>query len=124
MIAGLLAALLPSLPTIILRVIGAYSEKQQAAANEIIQSRQAKRDVMVAEASPLNALMRFYIAAGPATYLFKIFAIDKVACPALGYACATDDLSPQLWSVVTAVVGFYFLYDLGVGVTKIATRKK
>ena len=124
MIAGLLAALLPSLPTIILRVIGAYSEKQQAAANEIIQSRQAKRDVMVAEASPINAIMRFLIALGPALYLFKIFAIDKVWCSLTGCQLTTDPLTPDLWEVVKAVVGFYFLYELGIGATKIVARKK
>lgn len=121
---GLIAALLPMLPNIILRIIGVYSEKQAAAANEIIATRQAKRDVMVAEASPINAVMRATIAVGPAVYLFKVFAIDKVLCPALGGACRTDDLSPQLWSVVTAVVGFYFLYDLGVRASAIIARKK
>ena len=111
---GILAALLPSLPTILLRIVGAASDKFKADADQIISDRNAKRDIQVAEASPINALMRALIAIGPAIYLFKIFAIDKVLCPAFGGACRTDDITDQQWTVVSAVVGFYFLYDLGV----------
>lgn len=119
----MLAALLPALPTIVLRLIGAYGEKNAAAANVEIQSRQAKADVQRAESgSRINAFMRAFIAIGPALYLFKIFAIDKVICPPLGLACRTDPLSPELWQVVTAVVGFYFLYEGAIGVTRILKR--
>lgn len=116
--------------TIATKIAAAYEAKQKAktdqakvAADERIKTLEARRDVMVAEGhSPWNAGMRAFIAVGPALYLFKIFVIDKVVCPPLGLACRTDPLSPELWQVVTAVIGFYFLVEGGIAVTRIVKR--
>ncbi len=105
--------------TIATRLASAYEQKQNAetkqqeiAAEERIKTLKARRDVLIAEGhSPLNAAFRAFIALGPALYLFKIFVFDKVLCPPLGFVCTTDDLSPTLWQVVIAVVGFYFLVE-------------
>lgn len=102
----------------------AETEQAKIAAEERIRGLEARRDVMIAEGrSPVNAIMRAFIAIGPALYLFKIFVIDKLACPALGLACRTDQLSPELWQVVTYVLGFYFLADTATAVTRIIKRK-
>lgn len=105
----------------------AQSEQERIAAGERIDRLNAIRDVQIAEAgSRLNAAMRAFIALGPALYLFKIFAIDKIACPVLGlpgFMCRTDPLDANLWGVVTAVIGFYFLYEGGIGIARIVKRK-
>ena len=108
----------------------AYKAKQQAqtdqakiAADERIANLNAIRDVQVAEAgSPINAIIRAFIAIGPAGYLFKIFAIDKLICPVFGGACATDQLSPELWNVMWIVLGFYFLHSAITTTARIIKR--
>lgn len=105
----------------------AKTDQERIAADERIDRLQSIRDVQVAESgSRLNAIMRAFIALGPALYLFKIFVIDKIACPVLGLpavACRTDPLDANLWGVVTAIVGFYFLYEGGIGIARIVKRK-
>ena len=86
----------------------ASTDKERIAADERVKALEARRDVMVSEAgSRVNAFMRAAIAFGPTVYLLKIFVVDKVL--KLG---TTDNLSDDLWKVVVAVVGFYFLYDI------------
>jgi hypothetical protein len=121
--------------SIIRQLASAYEAKQNAitdqekiAADERIKSLEArleaKRAVQVAEAgSRINAFMRAFIAFGPAIYLFKLFAIDKVICPPLGLACRTDPVTPEQWEVVMAVVGFYFLFEATTTVARIIKRK-
>lgn len=86
----------------------ARTEQERIAADERSKALEAKRDVMIAEAGlGLNTYMRTAIAIGPAIYLLKIFIWDKVL--KLG---STDALDSNLWQVVIAVIGFYFLYDI------------
>jgi hypothetical protein len=86
----------------------AKTEQERIAADERTKALEAKRAVLVAEAGlGVNAFMRTLIALGPTVYLLKIFIWDKVL--KLG---VTDNLSDDLWKVVVAVVGFYFLYDI------------
>lgn len=86
----------------------AKTEQERIAADERVQALEARRDVMIAEASlGLNAWVRTAIAIGPTVYLLKIFIWDKVL--KLG---STDALDTNLWQVVIAVIGFYFLYDI------------
>jgi hypothetical protein len=100
-----------------LKLIDAKTEQERIATQERITSLQAKRDVMVAESqgSKLNASMRFILALGPCIFLTKIFLYDKV----LGWG-STDSLDPNLWNVVMATIGFYFLAETAVNVTRIA----
>ena len=96
----------------------AQSDAERIAADERIRSLQAMADLQRAEAgSPINGLLRAYIAIGPATYLFKIYLIDKV----LGLG-ATDDLSPELWQIAWVVIGFYFLHETVTGTARIVKR--
>ena len=100
-----------------LKLIDAKTDQQRIASQERITSLQAKRDVMVAESqsSKINACMRFLLALGPTVFLTKIFLWDKV----LGLG-TTDPLDANLWQVVMATIGFYFLAETAVNVTRIA----
>ena len=122
----MLAAILSALTGGVARELAAaYRARQEAAtdqdriaADERIKSVQAMADLQRAEAgSPVNALLRAYIAVGPATYLFKIYLIDKV----LGLG-ATDNLSPELWQIAWVVIGFYFLHETVTGTARIVKR--
>lgn len=98
----------------------AKTDQARIAADERIAKLQNIRDVQVAEAgSRINAIMRAAIAVGPTLYLLKIFVVDKLLCS----TCSTDPLSPELWQVVTYVLGFYFLAETATGVTRIIKRK-
>jgi hypothetical protein len=111
--------------TIAGRLASAYEAKQKAAtdreriaADVRIKRLEAIANIQAAEGgSRINAFMRAALAAGPTVYLLKIFVWDKV----LGLG-ATDALSPELWNVVTAVVGFYFLYEASTSLARILKR--
>lgn len=81
-----------------------------------------RANVLVAEAgSRINGFVRAGIAIGPALYVFKYYAIDKVLGSLVGCAgpagritegCsiyATDGLNTEMATVLTAVLAFYFL---------------
>lgn len=86
----------------------ALTDQERIHAEERVKSLEARRDVLVSESGARwNGIMRFALALGPCVFLLKIFIWDKVL--KLG---TTDDLSDNLWYVVTAVIGFYFLYDI------------
>ncbi len=103
-----------------LKLIDAKTDQQKIAAQERINSLQAKRDVMIAESgsSKVNAIMRACLAAPVAFILAKLYVWDK----ALGSITGghTDALDANLWGVITATVAFYFLYEGSVNVTRIA----
>ncbi len=103
-----------------LKLIDAKTEQQKIAAQERINTLQAKRDVLVAESgtSKINAAMRFCLAAPVAFVLGKIYIWDKALGDWTGGH--TDSLDPNLWNVITATVAFYFLYEGAVNVTRIA----
>lgn len=100
----------------------AETDQAKIEADEKVKTLEAKRDILIAEAgqSRINAIMRAAIAAPVAIVLWKIFVFDK----ALGQWTSgrTDALSPELWQVITAVIGFYFLYEGAIGVTRILKR--
>ncbi len=102
--------------------------KTQIAKAEIdarIEETHDRRAVLVAEAGSrlaggLNASMRFLLTLGPLLVLSKILIWDKVVGSFDGCAgsrgtldvCSsyrTDILDTNLWWVITAVVGFYFV---------------
>lgn len=99
--------------------LNATTEQDKIAAEATVETLQARRDVMVAEAggSKINGIMRFFIAVGPAVLLTKVYIWDKALGDYTGGH--TDPLDPNLWGVITAVVGFYFLYDASTTVARI-----
>jgi phosphatidylglycerophosphatase A len=127
---GLLSGLLGILPTISNTInsitnaianekvaqINATTDEEKAVIDERIKTLEAKRDVLVAEIghSNVDLWIRILLSVGPATYLTKIFIWDEV----LGWG-STPDVSNNLWQVITAVIGFYFLYSGAMGVTRV-----
>jgi len=103
-----------------LKQISAKTEEAKIASQERISSLEAKRDVLIAESgrSNINAIIRATIGGSVATVLFKIYVWDK----ALGEWThgRTEALDPNLWNVIMATIGFYFLYEGAVNVTRIA----
>jgi hypothetical protein len=89
----------------------ATTEQARISSQERINALVAQRDVLISDSSKssVDIWMRFFIAVGPAAYLTKIFLYDKVMQS--WTHGSTDPLDPNLWMVVTAVVGFYFLYS-------------
>ena len=97
-------------------LINAQTDQERIQIQERINVLQTQRDVLVADSnhSKLDLWIRSAIALGPTAYLLKIFIWDKVL--ALG---STDALDTNLWQVMMAVIGFYFLYSGAIGVAKI-----
>jgi len=102
--------------------INAKTQEEKVAADERVRTLEARRDVLIAEAgvSRANVFMRTLIAAPVAILFWKIFVYDK----ALGQWTGgrTDALSAELWQVISVVIGFYFLYEGAVGITRLLRR--
>jgi len=103
--------------------IGATTEQERIAANERVATLQARRDTLIAEAgvSKANTYVRTFIALPIGILFWKIYVWDK----AFGQWTAghTDALDPNLWQVIQVVLGFYFLYEGAVGITKLIKQK-
>ncbi len=115
-----------------IRKIDAETDQQRIQADERIKSLEAKRSVLVAEAgvSKINAVMRATMGASVAIVIAKLLVWDKVIGSFSGCAgpmgsaleCATfrtDVLDTNQWGIITAAIGFYFLYEGAVNVTRI-----
>ena len=110
----------------------AQTESDRIASQEKIASLQAKRDVLVAESgrSSINAIVRSFIGIAVAIILGKFLVWDKVVGSFMGCAgeagraleCATfrtDTLDANQWSIITATMAFYFVYEATVNATRI-----
>lgn len=83
----------------------AQTDQEKLAAEETIARLEAQQSILIAEQGRwLTAWVRPMIAAPFVIYIWKLVVYDKI----LGWG-ATDDLSPQLWQMMTVVVGAYFL---------------
>lgn len=114
--------------------INAKTEQEKIASQERINSLQAKRDLMIAESgtSKINAFMRASMGASVSLIVAKLLVWDKIIGSFKGCAgtvgqgleqCSsfrTDLLDANQWSIITAAIGFYFLYEGAVNVTRIA----
>ena len=117
-----------------IRQIDAKTEQDKIRAQERINSLQAKRDVLVAESagSRFNSFVRGGIGTSVGILIAKFLVWDKVigsfwGCAGKGagdrlecMTFRTDILDSNQWAIVTAVIGFYFLYEGAVNVTRIA----
>lgn len=105
-----------------LKLIQAKTDEQKIQSQERIASLQAKRDILVAESgtSKINAIIRGCIGGSVAVVLGKIYVWDK----ALGEWThgRTEALDPNLWNVIMATIGFYFLYEATVNTARIVKR--
>lgn len=85
--------------------LNAQTDQQKLAAEETIARLEAQQSILIAEQGRwLTAWVRPAIALPFVLYLWKLIIWDKV----LGWG-ATDNLSPELWQMMTVVVTAYFL---------------
>ena len=83
----------------------AQTDQEKLAAEETIARLEAQQSILIAEQGRwLTAWVRPMIALPFVIYLHKLIIWDKV----LGWG-STDNLSPELWNMMTVVVGAYFL---------------
>jgi hypothetical protein len=89
----------------------AATDQERIRAEERVKTLEARRAVMVAESgSRLNAMMRAGFALPFVVYNGKLVLWDKVLGDLTGGR--TDPLSPELFQVEMACIGFYFLYEV------------
>lgn len=107
-----------------IKLIEAKTDAQRISAEEKVSTLQARRDVLVAESSKsiINSVIRACISASAAIILAKLLVWDKVVGSLAGCAgaagraaeCAifnTDPIDSYQWGAISAVVGFYFVYE-------------
>lgn len=91
--------------------VKAGTDAEKAALDAQIAEAHDRRAVLIAEAgSRINAIMRGLMAMPTVILLWKIEVYDK----ALGQWTGghTDALGSDLWTVITAIIAFYFVYDI------------
>lgn len=117
-LAGPLANVVSKISDLQIAKVQASTDTERLHIDAQISESHDRMMVLQAEAgSRINAIMRFLLALGPMVFLVKVFIFDKVLGSLLGYGkggdiFSTDPLDSNLWAVVTAVLGFYFLYDI------------
>lgn len=127
-LAGPIANVVAKITDLKAAQVKAEGDKEKQKIDQQILEAEGRKAVLVAEAGnriagTINASMRFALAVGPAAILLKFFLYDKVIGSFAGCAgeagraleCATfrtDSLDVYQWSVVTAVIAFYFVYDM------------
>lgn len=83
----------------------ATNDHEKLAAEETIARLEAQQSILLAEQGRwLTAWVRPAIAAPFVIFLWKLIIYDKV----LAWG-STDNLSPELWQMMTVVIGAYFL---------------
>lgn len=120
-LAGPLAQAFNKIEDLKMAKITATTNEQHMQIDGQIAEAHDRAQVLIAEAgSRLNAIIRGCLAFGPMVYLNKVFVWDKVVGSFTGHSCFhnvcsvfnTDTLDSNLWTVVTVVLSFYFVYDL------------
>lgn len=134
-ILGFITGLAGPLANIANKIIDLQTLKAQTASNEELarinrdlEEAHDRRAVLIAEAGNrvagvINSSVRLVLTLGPAAVLLKLLLWDKVigslngcvgeagnAARCLIYN--TDKLDPYQWGVITAVIAFYFAYDM------------
>ena len=113
--------------------LNATTDQDRIRSDERIKTLEARRDVLVAESgvSKINIVMRSLMAMSVVVVLWKLLVWDKVIGSFMGCSGAargtcgiftTDQFDANQWQIIMAVVGFYFLYEAGIGITKIIKR--
>jgi|GEM_PF-2846152 len=115
--------------------INAVTAQDKIQAEERVSMLQARRDVLIGEAgsgSRLNLIIRSLFALGPLSVVLKLYFWDKVIGSLVGCSQAahgtcgaftTDPLDENGWKVMSVVLGFYFVSEITLGVTRIVKSK-
>lgn len=110
-LAGPISSVLNKIQDKQIALAQAQTDDERNKINAEIEELHDKRAVLIAEAgSRINAIIRAMMAFPTVILLWKIEVYDK----ALGQWTGghTDPLGDNLWKVITAVIAFYFLYDM------------
>lgn len=122
---SLLLGLINPLTKVTGQIVEARIAREQAKTNqakieadERVKTLESRRDVLVAEASisKINIIMRCGFAIPLAFILWKILIFDKL------FGGFTPALGAEVWMVMNIVLGFYFLYEGAMGVTRVIKR--
>lgn len=111
----------------------ATTERQRIASQERINALQAKRDILIGEAkyTRANVYMRCGAGLPSVVVLWKLMVWDKVigsfagCSQALAGTCklfTTDPLDNNQWTIIMIVIGFYFSYEIGMGIARTINR--
>lgn len=128
-LAGPLLSLGQSITDLKKAKITADSDVQRQELNASISELEARRSVLLQEAmnrftSGLNASVRLLLALGPVVVLLKKFVWDSTIGSFAGCtgevlktnpSCGvflTESLGTYEWSIIGAVISFYFIYDI------------
>ncbi len=115
--------------------INAATAEAKIQAEERVSMLQARRDVLIGEAnagSRLNLIIRSLFALGPLSVVLKLYVWDKVIGSLAGCSQApagtcgiftTDPLDENGWKVISVVLGFYFVSEITLGVTRIVKSR-
>lgn len=116
-----------------IKQIDAKTQQEQIASTERISALTAQRDILIAEAahSNVNIFMRAFLGLPSGIVIWKLIVWDKVIGGFVGCSDAprgtcklfiTDPLDDNQWRIIMIVIGFYFCYEIGMGVTKVLRR--
>jgi hypothetical protein len=115
-------------------VIHAATEEERIRATEAVQTLQARRDVLIAEAgsgSRINLFIRAAFALVVLCVVAKLYLWDKVIGSFAGCSQAargtcgifvTDPLDENGWKIISIVMGFYFVSEVTMSVTRLIKR--
>ena len=115
--------------------INAVTAQDKIQADERVAMLTARRDVLIGEAnagSRLNLIIRSLFALGPLSVVLKLYVWDKVIGSIMGCSQAapgtcgifvTDPLDENGWKVISVVLGFYFVSEITLGVTRIVKSR-
>lgn len=110
-LAGPISTILGKIEDRKIALAQAQTDDERNKINAEIEELHDKRAVLIAEAgSRLNAIIRALMAFPTVILLWKLEVYDKAFGDwTHGH---TDPLGDDLWKVITAVIAFYFLYDI------------
>lgn len=117
-LAGPIASVISKISDLQIAKVQASTDQEKMHIDAQISESHDRLGVLQAEAgNRVNAIMRFLLALGPMVFLIKVFIFDKVLGSLMGHGkggdiWSTDPLDSNLWAVVTAVLAFYFMYDI------------
>lgn len=122
-LSGPIASVASKIIDLRLAKTNADSDTEKQKIDQQIEEAHDRQIVLVAEAgNRINAVVRLILTIGPAAILLKLFLWDKVIGSFAGCTAAvpviscntfrTDPIDVYQWSVITAVIAFYFVYDM------------
>lgn len=107
--------------------VQASTDQEKMKIDAEIAEAHDRKAALIAEAGQrvagiMNASVRMVLTIGPAALLVKLMLWDKVIGSFYGctqtimptgcHVFKTDPLDTNQWAVITAVIGFYFLYNM------------